>query len=96
MSFKARLGILWKKILTQQLLHGSRTSFLCGTQLIWGGWERGIRVFSATFILIHNEALNAFVKVPPAFAVTLLFVLSCKTEGDQGSSTALLYYLCLQ
>lgn len=53
-------------------------------------------VFSAMFVLIHNEALNAFVKVPPAFAVTLLLVLSRKTEGDQGDSTALLYYSCLQ
>lgn len=90
MSFKDHLGTLWKKILTQQLLHGSLTSFLCGTRLIWGRWERGIWVFSATFTLIHNKALNAFVKVPPAFAVTLLFVLSRKTKGDQDDSTALL------
>lgn len=53
-------------------------------------------LFSVMFVLIPNEALNTFVKVPPAFAVTLLFVLSRKTDGHLGDSLALLYYWCLQ
>jgi len=80
----------------QQQSYGSKTRRLCGTQLVWGGWERGLRVSSAALVLIHKEVLNTSVEVPPAFTVPLLLVLSCKVEEDQGDSAALPYYPCLQ
>lgn len=69
---RSPIGTLWSKILMQQLLLGSKSSFLCGMQQVWGGWKRGIWVFGT---------------IKWRFSRPLLFpVLGCTVPLKRGAS----------